>query len=76
MFHLVQYGDPNVRRAVPLALSMLSISNPGQASIVDTLSKLSHDQVSGRWECWCPGNTAAHVTSRARPSHHRGYLPP
>lgn len=46
MFHLVQYGDPHVRRAVPLALAMLSVSNPGQSSIVDTLSKLSHDQAS------------------------------
>jgi len=44
MFHLVQYGDPAVRRAVPLALAALSVSNPAQSSIVDTLSKLSHDQ--------------------------------
>ncbi len=44
MFHLVQYGDSNVRRAVPLALAMLSTSNPAQQSMVDTLSKLSHDQ--------------------------------
>jgi len=44
MYHLVQYGDPNVRRAVPLALAMLSVSNPNNSSVVDTLSKLSHDQ--------------------------------
>jgi len=29
---------------VPLALAALSVSNPAQSSIVDTLSKLSHDQ--------------------------------
>eukprot|EP00966_Prymnesium_polylepis_P035054 814453-Prymnesium_polylepis.1 len=46
MFHLVQYGDPAVRRAVPLALAALSVSNPAQSSIVDTLSKLSHDQAA------------------------------
>lgn len=40
--HLLQYGDASVRRAVPLALGVLSASNP-KASIVDTLSKLSHD---------------------------------
>lgn len=42
--HLSAYGDPGVRRAVPLALAMLSVSNPNQQTIVDTLSKLSHDQ--------------------------------
>ena len=31
-----------IRRAVPLALAILSASNP-QLSIIDTLSKLSHD---------------------------------
>ena len=31
-----------IRRAVPLALALLSASNP-QLSIIDTLSKLSHD---------------------------------
>lgn len=40
--HLLQYGEPVIRRAVPLALAILSASNP-QLSIVDTLSKLSHD---------------------------------
>lgn len=41
--HILQYGEINVRRAVPLALGLLSISNP-QMSVIDTLSKLSHDQ--------------------------------
>lgn len=43
--HLLQYGDPNVRRAVPLALGVLSISNP-KINVMDTLSRLSHDSDS------------------------------
>ncbi|KAA0153928.1 hypothetical protein FNF29_02916 [Cafeteria roenbergensis] len=40
--HLMQYGDPAVRRAVPLTLAMCRLSDPAYATI-DTLSKLSHD---------------------------------
>ena len=40
--HLLQYGEPSIRKAVPLALALLSLSNP-EVSIMDTLSKLSHD---------------------------------
>lgn len=40
--HILQYGDPVVKRAVPLAIGLLNISNPNVA-IMDTLSKLSHD---------------------------------
>lgn len=40
--HLLQYGEPVIRRAVPLALGLLSISNP-RITVMDTLSKLSHD---------------------------------
>lgn len=40
--HLLQYGEPVVRRAVPLALGLLSLSNP-RVTVMDTLSKLSHD---------------------------------
>jgi len=40
--HLLQYGEPVVRRAVPLALGLLNISNP-RITVMDTLSKLSHD---------------------------------
>lgn len=40
--HLLQYGEPTVRRVVPLALGLLSISNP-KIPVMDTLSKLSHD---------------------------------
>lgn len=41
--HLLQYGEVNVRRAVPLALGLLSISNP-RITLSDTLNKLAHDQ--------------------------------
>jgi len=40
--HLLQYGEVNIRRAVPLALGILSICDP-DISIMDTLSKFSHD---------------------------------
>ena len=40
--HLLQYGDPAVRRGVPLALALLNISNP-EMNVIDTLSRLSHD---------------------------------
>ncbi|KAE8806822.1 26S proteasome non-ATPase regulatory subunit 2 [Hordeum vulgare] len=39
---LLKYGDYNIRRAVPLALGMLYISNP-KVDVVATLSRLSHD---------------------------------
>jgi len=40
--HLLQYSELPIRRAVPLALALHSPSNP-KPSVVDTLSKLSHD---------------------------------
>jgi len=40
--HLLQYGEVNIRRAVPLAYALLSISHP-QLTVIDMLSKLSHD---------------------------------
>ncbi len=40
--HLMRYCEPVIRRAVPLALGLLSVSNP-QLSILDTLNKFSHD---------------------------------
>jgi len=40
--HLIQYGNLRVKRAVPLALAMISVSNP-LLEISDVLSKLSHD---------------------------------
>ncbi|KAK1262268.1 26S proteasome non-ATPase regulatory subunit 2 1B [Acorus gramineus] len=40
--HFLQYGKENIRRAVPLALGLLCISNP-KVNVIDTLSRLSHD---------------------------------
>jgi 26S proteasome regulatory subunit N1 len=40
--HLMHYGEPNIRRAVPLALGLISPSNP-QMKVYDTLSRYSHD---------------------------------
>merc|ERR1711915_1064206 len=40
--HLLRYCEPVIRRAVPLALALVSVSNP-QLNILDTLSKFSHD---------------------------------
>ncbi|KAK8964285.1 26S proteasome non-ATPase regulatory subunit 2 1A [Platanthera guangdongensis] len=40
--HLLQYGEQNIRRAVPFALGILCISNP-KVNVMDTLSRLSHD---------------------------------
>ncbi|XP_069146745.1 26S proteasome non-ATPase regulatory subunit 2 homolog A isoform X3 [Solanum lycopersicum] len=40
--HLLQYGDQNIRRAVPLALGLLCISNP-KVNVMDTLRRLSRD---------------------------------
>lgn len=38
----MHYGEPVVRRTVPLALGLISASNPALA-ILDTLSRYSHD---------------------------------
>ncbi|KAJ2691101.1 proteasome regulatory particle base subunit, partial [Coemansia spiralis] len=40
--HLMQYGEPYVRRAVPLAMALVCASNP-VVGVLDTLNKLSHD---------------------------------
>ncbi|KAH9852544.1 26S proteasome regulatory complex non-ATPase subcomplex Rpn1 subunit [Lenzites betulinus] len=40
--HLMHYGEPAIRKAVPLALGLVSASNP-VLPIMDTLSKYSHD---------------------------------
>lgn len=37
-----RYGEPAVRRAVPLAIALCSISNP-QLAVIDVLNKYSHD---------------------------------
>ncbi|GBB88799.1 hypothetical protein RclHR1_01540022 [Rhizophagus clarus] len=40
--HLMHYGEPVIRRAVPLALGLLCASNP-LLNVLETLSKYSHD---------------------------------
>jgi 26S proteasome regulatory subunit N1 len=40
--HLMHYGEPNIRKAVPLAMGLISPSNP-QMKVYDTLSRYSHD---------------------------------
>lgn len=40
--HLMHYGEPNIRKSIPLAIGLVSASNP-QLPILDTLSKYSHD---------------------------------
>lgn len=40
--HLMHYGAPHIRRAVPLAMGLISPSHP-QMAVYDTLSRYSHD---------------------------------
>lgn len=40
--HLMHYGEANIRKVVPLAMGLLSPSNP-QMKVYDTLSRYSHD---------------------------------
>lgn len=40
--HLMQYCDPVVRRVVPLAIGLISVSNP-RLQLMDLLSKYTHD---------------------------------
>ena len=42
LFFQLRYGEVGLRRAVPLALGLISVSNP-KLQILDTLSKFSHD---------------------------------
>lgn len=42
MQHMLQYGELPIRRTVPLALALLHLSDPDY-TVVDTLSRLSHD---------------------------------
>jgi hypothetical protein len=39
---LLQYGEQNIRKAVPLAIALLCAGNP-EITVMDILSKLSHD---------------------------------
>lgn len=40
--HMLHYGEPAVKRTVPIAMGLTSVSNP-QIAIMEILSKLSHD---------------------------------
>lgn len=40
--HLMHYGEPVIRKTVPLAMGLLCASNP-QMKVYDTLSRYSHD---------------------------------
>lgn len=40
--HLMHYGAANIRKAVPLAMGLISPSNP-QMKVYDTLSRYTHD---------------------------------
>lgn len=42
MNHLLQYGEPLIKKTVPLAIGLLRISNP-EVHIMDLLTKLSYD---------------------------------
>jgi 26S proteasome regulatory subunit N1 len=42
MNHLLQYGEPIIRRTVPLALGLLRVSNP-EVQTMDLLNKLAYD---------------------------------
>eukprot|EP01006_Ploeotia_vitrea_P006563 TRINITY_DN13838_c0_g1_i1.p1 TRINITY_DN13838_c0_g1~~TRINITY_DN13838_c0_g1_i1.p1 ORF type:complete len:889 (-),score=131.33 TRINITY_DN13838_c0_g1_i1:230-2896(-) len=67
--HLLQYGDVVMRRAIPLALALVSMSNP-QLIVTDTLGKLSHDadQETSMAACLALGLVGA-GTSNARISN-------
>lgn len=39
----MQYGEPVIRKTVPLAIGLLNISNPDFV-VMDNLAKLSYDQ--------------------------------
>jgi len=43
MNHLYQYGEPMIKRTVPLAMGLLRVSNPDVATM-DLLTKLSYEQ--------------------------------
>lgn len=42
MNHLLQYGEPNIKKMVPLAIGLLRVSNP-EVAIMDLLTKLAYD---------------------------------
>ena len=45
MSHLLQYGEPSIRKTVPLAIGLLRVSNP-DVKTLDLLNKLAYDSDS------------------------------
>jgi len=43
MSHLLQYGEPSIRRTVPLAMGLLRVSTPSDMNTMDLLNKLAYD---------------------------------
>ncbi|KCV72142.1 hypothetical protein H696_01546 [Fonticula alba] len=41
--HIMQYGSPDARRAVPLAISLIHASDPRDIAVIESLSRYSHD---------------------------------
>jgi len=64
--HLLHYGELPIRRVVPLALGLLYLSNP-EYSVVDQLSRLSHDQDVELSQCAILGETLPHAATRRLP---------
>lgn len=42
MNHFLQYGEPIIKRTVPLAIGLIRISNP-EVATMDLLTKLAYD---------------------------------
>lgn len=42
MQHLLQYGEPSIKKTVPLAMGLLRVSNP-DVKTLDLLNKLAYD---------------------------------
>lgn len=65
MNHLLQYGEIQIKRAVPLAIALLGITNPDN-QIMDLLGKLSYDSDSevainailAQGVIWCGSNNS------------------
>ena len=43
LFFSLQFGDPSLRRIVPMAMAMLNVSNP-KPEVLESLSRLAHDR--------------------------------
>lgn len=41
--HMIQYGEPHIKQAIPLAIALLGITKP-ENNLMDLLQRLSYDQ--------------------------------